>query len=276
MDEVPVVITEQDVKDSNLLLRALRKMLGRIADLSRRVVRVEQIPIPPTLEQIRQALQASGSHPLNTTGLLGVQAQPQPASVSLFTTAPTGQVLQSLRDGQLVYVTSPTPTLYRVVGGNPTTLTPITVTGSLPANVAYTDVTNLFTLNQEFGAQFTKYNNVSTVGAGVAPILGRVAQVTKTASIGTTTIYTPPTAGEYRVAYYLFTEVAGAGNVSVAISWTDDIGGKSQAPAAMNLTAGTFQANTYYIRAGTAAISYTTTYAATGTYALYITLERLN
>jgi hypothetical protein len=126
----PIIVTEHDVKEPNLLLRFLRKVAQRIGELTDRVARVEGAPVGITAQDANQALSAQGAYPLNVTGLLGTLAQPQPADVTLFTAAPTGQVLQSLRDGQLVVVSGSPDSLYRVVGGNPNSLSQIVAAGA--------------------------------------------------------------------------------------------------------------------------------------------------
>jgi hypothetical protein len=141
MAETPLIVTDTDVNDKNLLLRFLRKIADRLLQLGNRLAAVETKPSTVSSDAIRRALEASGSTPLNVNGLLGILAQPQPANVTIYSTAPTGQVLQNLKDGQLLIVPgSPNDSLYYVVGGNPNTLHLLNTTGSV--NVA----DNLFTV----------------------------------------------------------------------------------------------------------------------------------
>ena len=119
----PLVITESDVKDQNLLLRFLRRVSQTIAALASRVDRVEKVPAPPTPEQIRFSLQATGSVPLRVDNLRGELAEPQKAKVVTFSSLPTGQILQKLSADQLVVVSgSSGDDIYRVAAGNPNRL----------------------------------------------------------------------------------------------------------------------------------------------------------
>jgi hypothetical protein len=122
--EAPIVVTEPDVKEPNLLLRLLRKFSERVVSLGTRVSRIENAAPPPTIGQIKRELEASGSHPLYVGNLLGQLAEPQSASASIYPSDPSGQVLQSLRDSQLLLVgsTSTGFALKVVRGGNPNTL----------------------------------------------------------------------------------------------------------------------------------------------------------
>lgn len=123
-DDSPIVLTDNDVKDSNLLLRGLRKISLRLTSLGARLGSLERTPIAPSFSRIRDELQADGLAPLNITALPGVASQPQLAGTPRILTVPTGQILQQYQDTQLLLVgsTSTGFTLYSVVSGNPTTL----------------------------------------------------------------------------------------------------------------------------------------------------------
>lgn len=120
----PLIVTEHDVKESGLLLRFLRRVAQAVLKLDSRVERVERVPPPLTTAATQRALQATGPNPLRVDNLRGVLADPQIAAVTHYASAPTGQILQNLKENQLVTVgtTSTGDTLYRVIGGNPNTL----------------------------------------------------------------------------------------------------------------------------------------------------------
>ena len=142
MSDQPILITEHDVAEKPLLLRALRKVTDRLIMLGGRLSRLESAAQPPSIGQIRRELEATGSHPLYVGNLLGQLAEPQPAKVTHYETEPAGGTLQNMRDGQLVTVgtTSTGDNIYRVIGGNPNTLRPIQIgAASAPANMVTTD-----------------------------------------------------------------------------------------------------------------------------------------
>lgn len=126
--------------------------------------------------------------------------------------------------------------------------------------------------------QFIEWNNS---GLGQATIAATVSLTGQTGNIGTTTIYTPPAAGLYRVSVYQICTTAGsAGILNSVIGWTDNVGAKTLSPAAdVTLTSTANGATgTGFIRATAAAITYATTItggAGSPQYALYICVEKL-
>jgi len=165
MAEAPLIVTDTDVGEKNLLLRFLRKVVDRLLQLGNRISAIETRPSNVNSDAIRQALEANGSTPLNVNGLLGILAQPQPANVTVYSTVPSGQVLQNLKDGQLVIVPgTPNDSLYYVVGGNPNTLHLLNTTGSV--NVA----DNQFTIYDD-GDNSKKFQFQAS---GISPATTRV------------------------------------------------------------------------------------------------------
>lgn len=146
-DETPIPLTEADVKDSNLLFRALKKVTGRLLTLGSRISSLEKAPPPLTVAEISRQLQASGAAPLNITQLPGVARQPQLAGAPRLSSTPTGLVLQQYLDTQLLLVgtTSTGFNLNAVVGGNPNTLYQL-IQGLTTGTVTSTS-TNLMTLD---------------------------------------------------------------------------------------------------------------------------------
>lgn len=120
----PIIVTEYDVKDHNLLLRHLRKVGERILRMDGRLEQVERRPTGITAQDASRELQATGRAPLRVDNLQGVLTNPQPAKAQTYSTPPSGQVLQALSPDQLIVVgtTSTGDKLYRVIGGNPNTL----------------------------------------------------------------------------------------------------------------------------------------------------------
>ena len=125
--ERPISLTETDIKEPALLLRHLRTVTDRMLALGNRLGKIEtSIPNVPRPNQIKTAIEATGTDPLNVNNLVGILAQPQYGMVKYYTSTPTGLDLQNLAGGQLVSVTATTTStselLYRVQPGNPNTL----------------------------------------------------------------------------------------------------------------------------------------------------------
>jgi hypothetical protein len=191
MPDRQLFITEHDVKEPNLLLRYLRKVGDTLVSYGQRIGKLEVKPAPPSMEDIQQSLQALGSHPLYLGNLKGEAGDPQPAKVTTYTSAPTGLVLQSLKDKQLISIgtTSTGENLYRVVGGNPHSLmnlsAPATVLSSTsqPSAFVYTST----------GTAVTSTGSVTLSFANAAHNQGSVY------SAGTPTRLSAPSAGIYLV-----------------------------------------------------------------------------
>ena len=127
--------------------------------------------------------------------------------------------------------------------------------------------------------QFIEWNNS---GLGQATIAAIVSLTGQTGNIATTTIYTPPAAGLYRVSVYALCSKAGTGGtLAVTIGWSDEVGAKTLKPASdVDLTS-TANGSTgaAFIRATAVAITYTTTItggAGAPEYNLHIALEKLS
>jgi hypothetical protein len=119
----PIVVTTSDVNNPNLLVRLLRTIVDKLASTGARVENVAGSIKIPTMEQISRSLSASGSDPINVTGLRGVLGDPQPAAAIRYPSVPVAQELQALKDTQLITVKNGTAyDLYFVLGGNPNTL----------------------------------------------------------------------------------------------------------------------------------------------------------
>lgn len=133
-----------------------------------------------------------------------------------------------------------------------------------------------------FNGKLTFFNGAGTVSGGV-PTERALADLTgQTASIGTTTLFTAPSAGPFRVSvYHLCTTAGTAGTLATTIGWNDGSVAHTIAPAAnVALTAvGNFAQGTAYLRvAAGQAITYSTTLtgvSGTPQYSLFIRVEAL-
>jgi hypothetical protein len=125
----------------------------------------------------------------------------------------------------------------------------------------------------------TKYNNVSTAGIGTPPVYASAAQTGQTASIAATNLQCGGAvcpAGLYRVHVYTVVTTTGTGTLTTTIGWTDPGQAQTITSAGVATTAKNFEQLDYVIRAdGVANITYATTLSVSGTYAIYVTLERL-
>src|ERR1041385_900109 len=125
----------------------------------------------------------------------------------------------------------------------------------------------------------TKYNNVSTAGIGTPPVYASAAQTGQTASITATNLQCGgavcPT-GLYRVHVYTVVTTTGTGTLTTTIGWTDPGQAQTITSGGIATTAKNFEQLDYVLRAdGVANITYATTLSVSGTYAIYVTLERL-
>jgi hypothetical protein len=126
------------------------------------------------------------------------------------------------------------------------------------------------------------YDNISTQGLGLSPILASPARLTgKTASIGSTTLCGSTTcaAGLYSVEYYLNCSTAGTGGtVVVAITWNDGANQSFSSASVPLASTGYAQGQVALYSAGAAAISYSTNVtgaAGSPQYALSLSVPRL-
>ncbi len=128
-------------------------------------------------------------------------------------------------------------------------------------------------------ATVTNYNSVATAGMGVPPVYASVATTAQTASIGTTNLQCGGAvcpAGLYRVAVYTDVTSTGTGTLSSTIGWSDPAAARTITSTGIATTATNFERVDYTIRAdGIANITYATTLSVSGTYSIYVTLERL-
>jgi hypothetical protein len=108
-----------------------------------------------------------------------------------------------------------------------------------------------------------------------------IALTGQTASIGTTTIVTPPIAGLWRISYYMHITTAGSGGtLALNLGWVDPRGAQAvilgtTASAALDQKV----VGTYVVRQAAASnIAFSTTSTLTGSpqYAVYISAERLS
>ncbi len=125
------------------------------------------------------------------------------------------------------------------------------------------------------------YNNVSTEGYGVPAIVDDVSIANRGSDVGSTNFTNAGTAGQYKINFYLQTDVidVAAGAVTLTIAWTDDTVVRSVASTAVSMAASGYTQGSIYARLGSGSVSYSTSHTgnyATGTYCLYITVERLN
>lgn len=173
MPNLPIVVTVEDAKNPTLLVRLLRSLADKISELGLRLESVARSIKTPTFSQIRDSLQATGGHPLNVTGLRGVLSDAQPAAALRYTAAPTGLVLQGLKDSQFILVQNGSGyDLYNVIGGNPNTLFKL-IAGAAGGNMMTTDtnqtpgatVVKTWTAAQVFNGGLTSAGNIS-VSAG--------------------------------------------------------------------------------------------------------------
>jgi len=153
---------------------------------------------------------------------------------------------------------------------------------------AITAAAGKFFLNDTGGAQssfvgkFTKYNNDTTAGNGVPGIVGTVASTNVSTVTGTTTLFTAPAAGLYRVTGLLVTTAtqAGADVITLTLGWTDDNSSARTATTTCDLTvAGSTNTVTQAanVKSG-ATITWATTQSGaigTGRYSVYVSVERL-
>lgn len=129
------------------------------------------------------------------------------------------------------------------------------------------------------GGKVNTYNNITTAGYGVPAIVDSQSLTNQGADITTTNFTNAGTAGLYEVEYILedTTAAAGAGTVTLTISWTD-AAGATTATATQVLTATGRASGVIAIQLNSGNITYTTTHTgiySTAKYALYMSCIRL-
>lgn len=123
MPDLPLVITVEDAKNPTLLVRVLRAIADQLTALGVKIEALASSVKAPSFDKVRSSLQADGATPLNITNLRGITADPQPSGATRYAAIPTGLVLQTLRDTQLILVTNGASyDIYTVIGGSPNTL----------------------------------------------------------------------------------------------------------------------------------------------------------
>ena len=125
----------------------------------------------------------------------------------------------------------------------------------------------------------SRYNALATAGVGQPAVYASVASTGQTASIGTTNLQCGAAvcaAGLYRVSVYTDVTATGAGTLTTTIGWSDPAAARTITSAGIATTATNYERVDYTIRAdGVANITYATTLSSSGTYAIYVTLERI-
>lgn len=127
----------------------------------------------------------------------------------------------------------------------------------------------------------TKSNGDTLAGNGFASVVGNVALLSQSASIGTTTLFTAPAAGLYLAFGQLECTTTGSGTVTVTVSNTDDVGATSKTSTTQSLTATGRLVFSYipFVATSGSTITYATTVAGGGSgerYAVYLSIIRLN
>ena len=135
------------------------------------------------------------------------------------------------------------------------------------------------TIQWSDGGLFTTYGSQTVAGRGVSAIFAAVASTGQTASIGATNLQCAGAvcaAGLYKVHVYTVVTTTGTGTLTTTIGWTDPGQAQTVTSAGIATTAKNFEQVDYTIRAdGVANITYATTLSVSGTYAIYVALERL-
>lgn len=127
----------------------------------------------------------------------------------------------------------------------------------------------------------TLYNGQTLVGNGLATVVfNSQVQTNQTSTHTDSILLTAPSAGVYKVSYYLFTGSVsdGSATAQIVVKWTDSVGAKVTTPlAALGLAAAANQTASYLIQVASGNITYTSTYAAGagGNYNLLVVIERL-
>lgn len=133
--------------------------------------------------------------------------------------------------------------------------------------------------NQTISGTVTRYNLDTTVSNGLASIVGAVEATGQAGSIGSTTLFTTPAKGVYRLTVYMICSNSSAvATVQTNLAWTDSIQAQTAIPGGtLSLaTVGNYlQATFVFETAASTNINYSTTLAGGGKYSVYLQLERL-
>lgn len=134
------------------------------------------------------------------------------------------------------------------------------ITGSSPINL------NSFTPSSSGGTATA--NN---------PIIASVSLTGQSASIGTTTFFTTAAAGLYRITVSLITTTTGVGNVFTTFGYNNGTASNTIIGATLSFgSSGAEATNTFtFYSPASQTVTYATTYASTGGYALRVRLEYL-
>jgi hypothetical protein len=126
----------------------------------------------------------------------------------------------------------------------------------------------------------TKYNNVTTKGAGVGAIFGSVSLTAQSVAISATNLYTAA-AGLYRVCYDVQVTRAAttSSSVGVTIGWNNGSAQTKSSTAVATNALNAEDGNCYVVNSTAANITYAASYSSSGgtsmQYALRVTAEQL-
>lgn len=157
--EFDISISQKDVETPALLVRLFRRIadaLHRVGDRFNQIEKSISTSKFLSLPEIEKALEFGGSNQLNVANLSGILAQPQPATLTKFTATPSQSIIQTLKDNQLVLITTTPAKLQYVSSGNPTLLNDI---NTLPANVVQKTAQNQISNSSQFGCSI--YRNAA-------------------------------------------------------------------------------------------------------------------
>jgi hypothetical protein len=135
--------------------------------------------------------------------------------------------------------------------------------------------------SETIAGTMTSYDGDTTAGVGLGSIVASVQSAGHTGAITKTALLTAPASCpcQYQIdVYEVPTSASGTGETSVNIFWTDVSGTAQEAQPVFeedNTPKGNYASATLPIESSASdAISYSTTYSTTGTYAVYITVLR--
>jgi hypothetical protein len=165
-NEFDIQVTQTDVTQPTLLFRVMKRVVDVLHTVGIRIVKIESIIKNNkafSLEEIKKALQAGGSNTLSVDNLPGILGQPQPAGITVYTSTPPQNIIQTLRDKQLVLVTGSPDKLQYVNAANPSSLNDI---NTAPADMMTTDTDQTVTGTKSWTSG--QINSSSQFGCSVA------------------------------------------------------------------------------------------------------------